>query len=235
MQATRIDRIATRRITAREPLAYLLREAWLGPYRFYVDRRVIVPRSFIGHLLLDGMTPWVSKPGRVRRVLDLCTGSGCLAILAALAFGRARVDATDVAKQALTVARRNVAAYRLGRRLRLIESDVFDALGERRYDLILANPPYVTAGSMRRLPAEYRHEPTLALAGGNDGLDVVRRILSGARRHLSPRGLLVVEIGHNRRALERAFPRVPFWWAATRGSSDAVFVLRRDELPLDAA
>jgi ribosomal protein L3 glutamine methyltransferase len=226
----RLGVLADRRIRTREPLAYVLREAWLQHHRFYVDRRVIVPRSHIADLLFDGLSSWL--PGRgPRRVLDLCTGSGCLAILAAKAFPGARVDASDVSSAALAVARRNVVAYRLRRRVRVVRSDLFDALGDARYDLIVCNPPYVPAAKMRRLPGEYRHEPQLALASGRDGLDFVRRLLAEARLHLAPRGALVVEVGDGRRALERAFPRLAFTWLAADRGGDSVFALSRDELP----
>lgn len=220
------------RIRSRKPAAYLLNEAWLGPYRFFVDERVIVPRSFIAELLLrDALAPWVANPAQVRSALDLCTGSGCLAILAAKAFATAAVDGADISPDALAVARKNVSAYRLGKRVRLVESDLLAALTGRTYDLIVSNPPYVTSASMRRLPAEYRAEPGLALASGTDGLDHTRTILATARRHLNPGGLLVVEIGHNRRALERAFPSLPFAWPALSSGEDNVFVLERDALP----
>ena len=226
----RLDAVAERRIRTREPLAYVLREAWLQHRRFYVDRRVIVPRSHIAELLGGGLSAWLPRGGP-RRVLDLCTGSGCLAILAAQAFPRARVDASDVSSAALAVAKRNVAAYRLRSRVRLVRSDLFAALGGARYELIICNPPYVRTAEMRRLPSEYRHEPQLALASGRDGLDFVRRLLAEARLHLAPRGALVVEVGDGRRALERAFPRLAFTWLAASGGEDSMFVLGRDELP----
>jgi ribosomal protein L3 glutamine methyltransferase len=226
--------IVAKRIRTRKPAAYLLNEAWIGPHRFYVDERVIVPRSFIGEMLLNrgqttvftgnrGLTP-VS-------VLDLCTGSGCLAILAALNFKGATVDAADISRDALEVAKRNVADYGLQERVRLVESDLFAALEGRAYDLILSNPPYVKAASMRKLPDEYRKEPTLALASGADGLDHARRIIAAARRYLAPGGRLVVEIGHNRKALEKAFPRLPFKWPRVASGSGFVFVLQRESLP----
>lgn len=227
--ARRLAALARRRIASREPLAYLLGEAWLQDHRFHVDRRVIVPRSHIAELLPEGVAPWLS--GRpVRRILDLCTGSGCLAILAALAFSRARVDASDVSPGALAVARRNVADYCLRRRVKLVRSDLFGGLGAQSYDLILSNPPYVTAASMRALPPEYHHEPRIALAGGRDGLDIVRRIMAGAPEHLNEHGVLVVEIGAGRRALERAFPRLPFTWLETATGNQEVFLLRSTDL-----
>ena len=223
--------IVRRRVRERTPAAYLTREAWLGEFRFYVDQRVIVPRSFIAELLRDALAPWIGDAQRVKRVLDLCTGSGCLAVLAAHAFPNARVDAADLCAEALQVARRNVKDYALSRRIRLVQTDLFDRLGERRYDVILSNPPYVNAAAMRALPREYRREPRLALAGGRDGLALVRRTLAQAARHLTAKGLLVVEIGHNRAALERGYPRLPFTWLETSAGEDYVFMLRRDDLP----
>ena len=227
----RAARLIEERVRTRRPLAYLIQEAWLGERRFHVDERVVVPRSFIAELLRDRLTPWVSRPEEVRRALDLCTGSGCLAILLALAFPRATVDASDVSRGALAVARRNVRTYRLGRRVRLSAANLYAGLKPARYDLILANPPYVDSRAMRTLPREYRHEPRLALAGGEDGLRFVRRILKGAAKFLRPRGLLVVEIGHHRGRLERAFPQLPFVWPATSAGDDCVFLLSREDLP----
>jgi ribosomal protein L3 glutamine methyltransferase len=227
--ARRIAAITARRIATREPLAYLLREAWLQDRRFYVDRRVIVPRSHIAELLPAGLAPWL-RGRSPRRVLDLCTGSGCLAILAALAFPRARVDGSDISAAALAVARRNVATYRLGRRVHLVRSDLFAALGRTRYDLMLCNPPYVPERDMRRLPPEYRHEPALALASGRDGLDFVRRLLAEAADHLAADGLLVVEVGAGGRAVERAFPRRAFTWLETSAGSGLVFVATARDL-----
>jgi len=226
-----VQGILRRRVRERAPAAYLTREAWLGEFRFYVDERAIVPRSFIAELLRDALAPWVADARKVRSVLDLCTGSGCLAVLAAHAFPGARVDAADLSAAALQVARRNVKDYALGKRLRLIRTDLFDRLAGRRYDLILSNPPYVNAAAMRALPREYRREPRLALAGGRDGLALVRRMLAQASAHLKPRGLLVVEIGHNRAALEKAFPRLPFVWLDTSAGENFVFLLHREDLP----
>jgi len=224
-------RLIEERVRTRRPLAYLLKEAWLGEHRFYVDGRVIVPRSFIAELLRDRLAPWISRPMQVSRALDLCTGSGCLAVLLALAFPHATVDAIDISRSALAVARRNLRAYRLGRRVRLARADLFTGMKPAQYDLIVANPPYVGAAAMRCLPLEYRREPRLALDGGRDGLEFVRRILLAATDFLRPRGLLVVEIGHNRRRLERAFPRLPFVWPETSAGYDCVFVLSREDLP----
>ena len=229
-EAARIERLVQRRIRERIPVAYLLNEAWLAGQPFYVDRRVIIPRSHIAELLQQRLRPWLRRP--VRRALDLCTGSGCLAVLAAQAFPRARVDGSDVSAGALAVAKRNVTMHRLRSRVRLVKSDLMSGLGRSRYDLIVSNPPYVNAPSMRVLPPEYRHEPRMALAGGSDGLELVRRIIEQACERLEPRGLLVCEIGRNRKALERAFPRVPFAWPQTAAGSDRVFLLPREDLPI---
>jgi ribosomal protein L3 glutamine methyltransferase len=219
-----VRRLLQRRIGERMPVAYLLNEAWLAGEPFYVNRRVIIPRSHIAGLLQERVRPWL--PRAPRRVLDLCTGSGCLAVLAAKAFPRARMDASDVSSAALEVAARNVDRHGLRARIALVPSDLFSGLRGQRYDLIVCNPPYVTAASMRSLPAEYRHEPRLALAGGRDGLDFVRRLLLEAPEYLTARGLLVCEIGAGRRALERACPKLPFTWTP----DGAAFVLTRGEM-----
>jgi len=223
------------RIRSRRPAAYLTREAWLGPYRFYVDERVIVPRSYLAEWIRNDLTSWIAKPDAVEDALELCTGSGALAVLLARSLPRARIDATDISADALAVARRNVARYRLSNRVRLIRADLFAGLARKRYELIIANPPYVTAQAMARLPAEYRAEPAIALAGGRDGLDYVRRILAHAARHLRPGGLLVVEAGHARKRVERAFPDIVFTWVETSAGDDAVFLLDRDALAKHAA
>jgi ribosomal protein L3 glutamine methyltransferase len=223
------------RIGRRVPAAYLTHEAWLGEFRFYVDERVIVPRSFFAELLTEGFAPWVDDAEAVGDALDLCTGSACLAILMAHAFPNARIDAVDVSRDALAVARRNVDDYGLQERVRLVESDVFAGLKGRRYDLIVSNPPYVTDAAMAALPAEYRHEPALALAAGADGLDVVRRILAEAPRHLKPGGLLAVEVGHNRALVEAAFPDLPFTWLDTASSEEKLFLIHGEDLPSAAA
>ena len=227
----RVDALVGRRIEERIPAAYLTHEAWLGEHRFYVDRRVIVPRSFIAELLPDTISMFLRTS--VRTALDLCTGSGCLAILLAQAFTKARIDAVDLSKAALAVAKRNIAEYRLGRRVKLVHSDLFSSLAAKRYDLIVSNPPYVNAASMRKLPGEYRAEPRMALAGGNDGLLLVRRILANAAAHLTARGVLVCEVGHNRKALERAYPRLPFTWLETSAGEEYVFLLEKEQLPRD--
>jgi ribosomal protein L3 glutamine methyltransferase len=225
-----VAELLARRIDERIPAAYLTREAWLGDFRFYVDERVIIPRSFIAELLPDGLAPFVGEREQVAAALDLCTGSGCLAILLAETFERAEIDAVDLSSDALAVAQRNVSDYGLADRINLIRSDVYANLSEKSYDLIISNPPYVTAMAMDDLPAEYRHEPRLALEGGEDGLDIVRAIVKDAPRFLQPRGTLVVEIGHNRNAVEAAFPRLPLVWLQTRSSDESVFAIRREDL-----
>jgi len=230
-EAERVAGLLERRIKERKPAAYLTGEAWLHGYRFQVDDRVLVPRSFLAGLILERFDPWRTGPDAVHSALDLCTGSGCLAILLAHAFPEARVDAVDLSADALEVAWRNVADYGLDTRVELIESDLFAGLGGRRYDLIVCNPPYVDAEAMARLPPEYRCEPELGLAGGGDGLDVIRRILREAARHLEPYGLLALEIGHNRAALEAAFPNLEFAWPELEGGEDLVCLIRREQLP----
>lgn len=220
-----------RRSRERIPSAYLTKEAWLGDYRFYVDERVIVPRSFIAELLEEQLAPWINDPWEIENALDLCTGSGCLAILMALQFPNARVDAGDLSPDALAVAQRNVTNYDLASRLQLHQSNLFEKFVGRRYDLITSNPPYVNAESMAELPPEYRREPKMALAGGDDGLDLVRILIDQAKKHLKPNGLLVVEIGHNREALEASYPELPFTWLETSGGDQFIFLLREEELP----
>lgn len=227
-----VHALLERRIRERIPAAYLTREAWLGDFPFYVDERVIVPRSHIAELLLDEpLAPWITDPDAIDSALDLCTGSGCLAILLAHAFPNARVDAVDISADALEVAARNVNDYELGDRIELIRSDLFAGLAGRRYDIIISNPPYVTGESMRTLPEEYRHEPVLALASGEDGLDAVRGILAGAHAHLKPNGILAVEVGGNRAIVEEAFPRLGFTWLESESGEGMVFLLQREQLP----
>ncbi|WP_371324999.1 50S ribosomal protein L3 N(5)-glutamine methyltransferase [Dechloromonas sp. ZY10] len=220
-----------RRCDERLPAAYLTHEAWLGDYRFYVDERVIVPRSFIAELLEEQLSPWIEDPWAVESALDLCTGSGCLAILTALTFPNAQVNAVDLSEDALAVAAKNIADYGLEDRVERVHSDAFSQLAGRRYDLIISNPPYVNAESVAALPPEYLHEPEMALGSGEDGLDFTRIILANAKRHLNPGGIVVVEIGHNRDELEAAYPQLPFTWLDTRAGDQYVFMLRYEELP----
>lgn len=222
--------IIQRRVEKRIPAAYLTHQALLGDFSFYVDERVIVPRSFIAELLLAQLSPWIAEPESVNTVLDMCTGSGCLAILAAHAFPYALVDAADLSPAALAVAERNVADYQLQDRVSLIETDLFAGLNGKRYDLIISNPPYVDAKSVAALPQEYLHEPALALGSGHDGLDATRIILRHAAQHLSENGVLIVEIGHNRDALEAAYPDLPFTWLDVSAGDQFVFMLHRNDL-----
>ena len=210
------------------PAPYLVGAAYMHGVRFHVDQRALIPRSFIGDMLADGVLP-IGDPSKVKRVLDLCTGSGCLAILAALAFPRARIDAADLSAGALALARRNVASHRLGDRITLHRGDLFAPLAGKRYDLILSNPPYVDARAMATLPPEYRHEPRMALAAGDDGLDLVRRILERAPHHLTRDGALICEIGRGSRKLEAAFPNLPFLWLDTEQSEGEVFWIARKD------
>ncbi|GAB2884072.1 50S ribosomal protein L3 N(5)-glutamine methyltransferase [Paraburkholderia jirisanensis] len=224
-------KVIDRRATERVPAAYITQEAWMHGFRFHVDERVIVPRSFIGELLQDGLQPYVEDPEQVSAVLELCTGSGCLAILAAHAFPNADIDAVDLSPPALEVAARNVQEYELEERIALFEGDLFAPLPERRYDVIFANPPYVNAASMQTLPAEFRHEPELALAGGADGMDVVRNIIRAARNWLTDDGVLVVEIGNERANVEAAFGGLDLVWLSTSAGDENVFLLQAGDLP----
>ncbi|MDP3239799.1 MAG: 50S ribosomal protein L3 N(5)-glutamine methyltransferase [Reyranella sp.] len=225
-EKARLMTLIEARIALRMPAPYLLEAAYMHGVRFHIDRRALIPRSFIGDLLAGGALP-TAKP---RRILDLCCGSGCLAILAALAFPRAKIDAVDLSPGALALARRNVATHRLGDRITLHRGDLFKPLQGQRYDLIISNPPYVDAGGMARLPPEFRHEPRMALAAGDDGLDLVHRILAEAPKHLTKSGGLVCEIGRGRPPLEAAYPRLPFIWLDTELSEGEVFWLSRSDL-----
>lgn len=225
-----LHEIIERRVNERIPSAYLVNEAWLGGFRFYVDPRTIVPRSFFAELLDDGgLEPWLST--EVKSALDLCTGSGCLAILMAHVFPDANIVAADLSEDALAVAERNINDYGLSDQIERVKTDLFSALSDRRFDLIVTNPPYVTEASMGALPSEYLHEPRLALAAGDDGMEIVRRIIVGARSHLTPEGVLAVEVGHNRSFVEAAFPDLPLVWLPTSGGSDMVFVVQAQDLP----
>ena len=224
-------KVIERRAKDRVPAAYITQEAWMHGYRFHVDERVIVPRSFIGELLQDGLQPYVEDPEQVGAVLELCTGSGCLAILAAHAFPNADIDAVDLSPAALEVAARNVHDYELDERVALFEGDLYAPLPERRYDVIITNPPYVNAESMKALPAEYKHEPEMALAGGADGMDIVRRIIAEARNWLTDEGVLVIEIGNERAHVEAAFGGLDLVWMSTSAGDDNVFLIQASDLP----
>jgi ribosomal protein L3 glutamine methyltransferase len=228
-QYTRIEELLERRIAGRVPLAYLTHEAWFAGLRFYVDERVLIPRSPFAELIERRFEPWIDAR-RVRRVLDLGTGSGCIALAMAKALPRARVDGVDIDAGALEVAAINRRRLRLTRRVRLIESDHFAALSGESYDIIASNPPYVGQREMRGLPHEYRHEPSSALASGREGLDSVTVILREAANYLRPGGLLVVEVGNTERALARAYPRMPFTWLEFERGGGGVFLLTREQL-----
>lgn len=216
------------RIARRVPAAYLMGRMWFAGLEFEVDERVIIPRSPFAELVHSGFAPWIDAAG-VRRILDIGTGSGCIAIACALAFPEATVDAVDLSSQALEVASRNVARHGVGDRLRLLQGDVYEPVGASSYDLIVSNPPYVSDREMNALPREYRHEPELALRAGVDGLDVVRRILAGAPRHLTPDGALFVEVGDSEQRVQQAFPDLPFTWLEFEHGGGGVFLLRRGD------
>ncbi len=218
-----------RRVTERIPVAYLTRQAWQGEFDFYVDERVIVPRSFVYELLGEPLLPWIEHEELVLRALDLCTGSGCLAIQMAHHYPAAEIDAVDLSLDALEVAAVNIESYGLEERINLIHTDLFEGL-EGTYDLIVSNPPYVDAESVAELPEEYLHEPELALGSGSDGLDATREIILQAAKFLNPKGVLLVEIGHNRDVLEAAYPELPFTWLETSGGDGFVFLLTREQL-----
>jgi ribosomal protein L3 glutamine methyltransferase len=234
-QQKRISALIERRIRTRKPAAYLLNRIYMRGVPFYIDERAIVPRSYLGEIL-DSETfagesfSLLPDPHSIRSVLDLCTGSGCLAILAALRFPNAKIDAVELSKDAIEVARRNVADHRLNKRVRLLRGDLFAPTKAARYDLIISNPPYVDDEGMAALPPECRHEPQLAFDGGSDGLSVVRRILDEAGRHLNEGGGLLCEIGRGRALIERAYPDKRFLWLDTEASSGEVFWLDADQL-----
>ncbi len=219
-----------RRIVDRTPTAYLLREAWLKGYKFYVDERVIVPRSFIAELLEHSLSPWVEFPEMVEDVADICTGSGCLGVLLADAFPAAHVDVVDISPDAIAVCNINIGNYHLQDRITAIQSDMFAALAGKTYDVIISNPPYVDAPSMATLPQEYRNEPQIALGSGDAGLDHTHTLIREAPKYLKDGGLLVVEIGHNRDALLEAYPDLPFTWLEVESGNEFVFLLTREQL-----
>lgn len=224
-EISRVRRTIRRRIDTRAPLAYILKESWLGGYRFIIDKRAIVPRSFLADVISNHAYPWLRRPSAAKRILDLCTGSGCLAILAAHAFPNARVDAVDLSKSALNLAAKNVRLHKLGSRISLIHSNLFEEIHGRKYDLILSNPPYVTDKNMQYLPGEYAHEPRLALSGGSDGLKLVSTIVQQYSDFLTKNGTLILELGRNKTTFERRFPTLSPIWLSTRDQEDQVLAL----------
>ncbi len=228
-ESARLGEVFGRRILARKPAGYITREAWLGPYRFYCDERVLIPRSYFLELI-PTLAEHLSERTVVREVVDVCTGSGCLAILLAHAFPEARVDGIDLSADALEVAKINVRDHAVGDRLTLWRSDVFDAVPVRKYDIILSNPPYEPSAICDGLPPEFEHEPRLALDGGADGLDIIRKLLHQARERLQPHGIVVLEVGELRRAMERAWPRLRMTWLETFDGSDCCCLIRGPDL-----
>ncbi|GAB3382919.1 50S ribosomal protein L3 N(5)-glutamine methyltransferase [Massilia agri] len=229
-EVIQVMEVIERRVSERVPAAYITREAWLGEYHFYVDERVLVPRSFIAELIPQTFSPWVQDPESVENVLELCTGSGCLAIMMADAFPNAVIDAVDISKDALAVAEHNIREYKLEGRVNPIESDLYEHVPFKKYDLIVTNPPYVNSTSMGKLPPEYLREPQIALAGGEDGMDLVRKIVAGAAERLTPEGMLVVEIGNEAEYAEAAFGHLGLTWLSTSAGDDAVFLLTAEQL-----
>lgn len=230
-EAKHLAHLIERRVTERVPTAYLLREAWLKGFKFYVDERVIVPRSFIAELLEDGLQPWIEYPEMVESAADICTGSGCLGVLLAHAFPNASVDVVDISPDAIAVANINIKNYGLEDQITAVQSDMFGQLKGKTYDLIISNPPYVDAPSMSTLPQEYRNEPQIALGSGAAGLDHTHTLLKEAKKHLNDDGILVVEIGHNRDALLDAYPDLPFTWLDVESGNEFVFLLTKEQLP----
>lgn len=218
------------RITKHTPTAYLLKEAWLQGFKFYVDERVLIPRSFIAELLANDLSPWVEFPEMIESAADICTGSGCLGVLLANSFPNAAIDVIDISQDAIDVCNINIAKYGLENQITAIKSDMFSALAGKKYDIIISNPPYVDAPSMAALPAEYQNEPQLALGSGTAGLDHTHTLLREAASYLNDDGLLVVEIGHNREALEAAYPNTMFNWIETSSGNAFVFLLTKEQL-----
>jgi len=229
-EVNKVLAVIERRAVERVPAAYITNQAWLGTYAFYVDERVLVPRSFIAELIPESFSPWVEDAFAVENILELCTGSGCLAIMMADAFPNSVVDAIDISPDALAVAEHNIRDYQLEGRVNPIASDLYQNVPFKKYDLIVTNPPYVNADSMTALPPEYLHEPQIGLAGGADGMDLVRKIIDGAADYLTPNGILMVEIGNERDYAEAAFGHLGLTWVTTSAGDDMVFLLTADQL-----
>ena len=229
-EQTRLKEVFRRRLEEHVPAAYLTREAFLGEHRFYVDERVIIPRSYFVELLPEQIPQWLPAKKPVKRAVDVCTGSGCLAVLLAHQFTGARVDAIELSPDALAVARFNVASHGLTKRVKLLHSDVFDAVPSAKYDLIVSNPPYVPTRELRGLPAEFKKEPAMALDGGRDGLDVIRKLLRQARDRLQRHGIVVLEVGGLRPSMDRAFPELELHWLLTEDGEDCVCVVQAARL-----
>lgn len=226
----RLFQFLTDRTIKRRPASYITGESWLQGHSFQVDERVIIPRSFIAELLADQLTPWVNAPEADLQILDLCTGSGCLGILSAHAFENAMVDCVDLSTQALEVARANIEQHGLQDRVSAIQSDLFNSLGGRSYDVIITNPPYVNEGSMGKLPAEYLKEPRMALAGGDDGMDLIRRIIAEAPHYLNDEGFLIIELGNEKQFFEDAFQELAPVWLEVSAGDEQVLLLRKEDL-----
>ncbi len=229
-EVSKVLAVIERRAVERVPAAYITHQAWLGTYAFYVDERVLVPRSFIAELIPESFSPWVEDAFAVENILELCTGSGCLAIMMADAFPNSVVDAVDISPDALAVAEQNIRDYHLEGRVNPIASDLYQNVPFKKYDLIVTNPPYVNSDSMAALPPEYLHEPQIGLAGGADGMDLVRKIIDGAADYLTPNGILMVEIGNEREYAEAAFGHLGLTWVTTSAGDDMVFLLTADQL-----
>ena len=229
-ESIKLANFIEQRITKHTPTAYLLKEAWLQGLKFYVDERVLIPRSFIAELLADGLSSWIEFPEMVESAADICTGSGCLGILLASVFPNAEIDVIDISQDAIDVANINIANYSLQEQVTAIKSDMFTALKGKKYDLIISNPPYVDAPSMAALPQEYQNEPQLALGSGDAGLDHTHTILREAANYLNDDGILIVEIGHNREALEAAYPNIIFNWLEVSSGNEFVFLLTKSQL-----
>ncbi|OGV75984.1 MAG: ribosomal protein L3 N(5)-glutamine methyltransferase [Methylotenera sp. RIFCSPLOWO2_02_FULL_45_14] len=229
-ERTKLANFIEQRITKHTPTAYLLKEAWLQGLKFYVDERVLIPRSFIAELLANSLSPWIEFPEMIKSAADICTGSGCLGVLLASAFPNAAIDVIDISQDAIDVANINIANYGLEAQITAIKSDMFSALKGKKYDVIISNPPYVDAPAMAALPAEYRNEPQLALGSGVAGLDHTHTILREAANYLSDDGILIVEIGHNREALEAAYPNIIFNWLEVSSGNEFVFLLTKSQL-----